>query len=160
MSFQLVCDICGKDSGRGQAVFNMGSIELDVKNFKGQEFKIFVNMDIKNKEDYEFVESIKNKSAEELHELTFDEDMVINTPDPHICILCQRELSSKVLREGIINKDDNVTQEIKVTLQSFILPQAKLDELDDFYSQEDYGDEFDEDEEFDDIDIDEDEDEK
>ncbi len=160
MSFQLVCDICGKDSGRGQAIFNMGSIELEVKNFKGQEFKIFVNMEIKNKEDYDFVQSIKCKSAEELHELTLEEDLVINTPDPHICILCQRELSSRVLKEGIINKDENVTQEIKVTLQSFILPQSKLDELDDFYSQEDYGDDFDEDEEFDDIDVDDDEDEK
>ena len=158
MSFQIVCDICGKDSGRGQSVFNMGSIELNVKNFKGREFKIFVHMEIKDKEDYDFVESLEHKSAEELHELTFDEEMIINTPDPHICIVCQRELTCKVLKEGIINKDDNATQEIKVTLSSFILPQSKLDELNDFYNQEDE-DEDDEDDLFDDIDVDEDEDE-
>ena len=156
MSFQIVCDICGKDSGRGKSVFNMGSIELNVTNFKGRKFKIFVHMEIKDQEDYDFVESLDHKSVEELHELTFDEELIINTPDPHICIVCQRELASKVLKEGRINKDDNVTQEIKVSLSSFILPQSKLDEFNAFYNQDDDDDD---DEEFDDIDVDEDEDE-
>lgn len=142
MSFQLVCNICGKDSGRGQAIFNMGSIELDVKNFKGEEFKIFLNMEIKDKKDYDFLESLKTKTAEELDTLTRDDSLVIHTPDPHICTVCQRDMASKALTEGIINKDENFTEEAEVTLQAFVLPQEKLDELDEFYGQEFEDDDF------------------
>ena len=148
MSFQLICDICGKDSGRGQAIFNMGSIELDVKNFKGDEFKIFLTMEIKDKKDYDFIESLNDKTPEELDALTQDETLVIHTPDPHICTVCQRAMASKALKEGIINKDENFTQETQVTLQSFILPQEKLDELDEYYGKkfddedDDYYEEF------------------
>ncbi len=151
MSFQLVCNICGKDSGRGQAIFNMGSIELDVTNFKGDEFKIFISMEIKDKKDYEFVESLKTKTAEELDALTHDETLVIHTPDPHICTVCQRAMASKALAEGIIHKDENFTEETQVTLQAFTLSQDKLDELDEFYGQE-FIDEDDYDEEYEEID--------
>lgn len=158
MSIQLVCDICGKDSGRGQAVFNMGSIELVVKNFKDQEFKIFIKMEIKDKKDFDFLESLTEKTAEELDTLSHDETLVIHTPDPHICTVCQRALASQALTEGIINKNENYTQETEVTLQAFVLPQEKLDELDEFYGRE-FNDD-DDDYEFIDEDEDEDDDEE
>ena len=154
MSFQLICDICGKDSGKGQAIFNMGAIELVVENFRGEEFNVFVNMEIKDKRDYDFVEGLKIKSAKELDKLAHDDDMVLHTPDPHVCIVCQRELASRVLREGVIDKDDNYTQLSKVALKSFTLPLEKQEELDEFYRQEfdDY-DEFDDDDDEDDEDF-------
>ena len=65
MSYQLLCDICGKDSGKGKAIFNMGTIELDVKNFKGDEFKIFIEMEIKDKRDYEFMQEFVNEYKNE-----------------------------------------------------------------------------------------------
>ena len=97
---------------------------------------MIVQLEIKDKRDFDFLESLKTKSAEELDKLTERKDLVLNTPDPHMCIVCQRALTGKILSEGKINKNENYTQETKITLDAFVLTPEQLNELDDFYSAE------------------------
>lgn len=122
MSFHMHCDICGKDSNLGKAVFNIDPIELVIENYKGEKFKAFCTMGIQNLEDHTFLESIKESTDKELNELSKRDDLHINVPEPHVCIACQKSLAKRVLEEGFIDEDRVYTPKSKVSLQQFMAP--------------------------------------
>lgn len=135
MSFQMVCDICGKDSGRGKAIFNTGAMEIEIKNYEDKDFKVLVQVTVQDTSDTEFLEGLKNKTQEELAELANRDDLSIKTPDPHICVACQRCLANKILKDGFLDPNKTCKKEIPVLLQELILSE------DEFYDDEEFTDE-------------------
>jgi len=118
----MVCDICGKDSNLGKAVFNLDPIELIIENYKGEEYKAFCTLTVQNKDDHVFLEGIKDKSNKELAELSERDDLYINTPEPHVCVACQKALSQRVLIEGYIDEDRVYKTKTKISFQQFMMP--------------------------------------
>ena len=117
MSFQLVCDICGKNSGRDKAVFT-NSLEAVVENYSGEEYKVMLSLGLQHVKDAEFMNKIQNSCEEEIIEMSEQEDLTIKNPDPHICLACQRGLAWHLLREGMVDRDTVYRTEAKVKLKA------------------------------------------
>jgi hypothetical protein len=161
MSFHAVCDICGKDSNMGKAVFNHDAIQLEIENYKLEKYRVFINVNIQNEEDYQFLKGIKEKSDQELHQLSKRDDLELNAPEPHICVACQKALAKQVLEEGFVDPDKVYTPKMKVSLQHIIPPTiistAGFMQADPML--EDWDEEFDEDFDYEDFEDEEDYDE-
>jgi hypothetical protein len=156
MSFHASCDICGKDSNLGKAVFNSKPIELVLENYKGVRFKAFLNVTISNEDDLNMIQTLQEGDDKKLSEMAKQTDLEIHTPNPHICIVCQKALAPRILEEGHIDPDAVYTPSMKVGLQKFMMPSNVHMFEDDIFDE---FDEFDDDEEYDEVFDDEDEDE-
>jgi hypothetical protein len=149
MSFHATCDICGKDSNLGKAVFNQSPIELVVKNYAGEEFIAYLNVTIQNKADRDLLDGLKTKTDAELSKIAESgENLEIKTPEAHICIACQRDMANQVLEDGYVDPDGVYTPSMKVNLQHFYMPQTQVIFDTDLFEEELYEDD---DEDFDDL---------
>ena len=141
MSFQLVCDMCGKNSGRDKAIF-INALESVVENYAGDQYNIMLSIGLQHVQDAEFMNKIQNSTEDEIIKLSEEEDLTIKNPDPHICVACQRGLAWHLLREGMVDRDMIYKIESRVKLKPV----------------DQYGNSIIFDDEFDDLDYDEDED--
>jgi hypothetical protein len=115
MSIQLVCDVCGKNSGRDQAIFSNG-LELICTNHKDEDYRVVLNIGLQHVDDAQFFKAMETKTEDEIIELTGDDSLTIKNPDPHVCLACQRGLVYQLLREGKVDSDTvyKVEQKVKV----------------------------------------------
>ena len=128
MSLICMCNICGKTSQHGPITFNDGPMKLKVENYKGESYDIELKLKIQHSEDKETIQEAKNLSKiSGMDDFKKIDDFMtknkrIKHPAPHICVMCIRELTSKLVKEGQIDPKHDIDGSVPI---SFI-PEGSL----------------------------------
>lgn len=114
MSFNLVCDICGKNSNMTGVYFTDEPMTTVIKNFKNKKYRIYLTCFCEAEEDIENVKRLSElytvdpiSCSEQISKFEF------KTPNPHICSQCKRQLIYPLLKTGVIEEESEFTKLIK-----------------------------------------------
>jgi len=160
MSFLIKCDICGKNSDDTRkiitpdgkldpnygTIFSSGPVSIEKENYKGEKYVINVFVEVINEEDYNKTEAIASMSDEEVISQLFNSPLKLNSPYPHVCEACKKQLIKDVSSKGKIHKEDleNPAQELRIQVnQNFM---DLLDRIKDINDNGPISDEFEDEE--------------
>lgn len=104
MSVILQCDICGKNSTMMGTEFSIEPICCAKKNFKGDDFKVFLTISLQNNIDIKAIEEVMEKIS--AGTLTQPPTIIPKTPCPNIYNFCKRELINDLLKSWRPNKTE------------------------------------------------------
>ena len=118
MSYYKQCDICGKYENENINFTDNKPFMLEVKNFKNEKYIVFVDVYIKEKNDYAKIhEFICNNNMSSQHGVIYQDDDENNyalndimsdlkNPSPHICTKCQTGFGKYIM--GEFNSNINI----------------------------------------------------
>lgn len=98
MSFEPLCDICGKTPRINNAQFTEEPLCIEKTNFKGEKYKIFLYMVPQNSKDYD---NLNN------YYMGLTDKVSIDNTFSHICNACKKELIFDIMKNGYT--DPNAT---------------------------------------------------